>query len=131
MVPAATYRLSLNTPLAFPGGTPVRVTRQERYVVYRASNGLWYLGLRDWNQSLARFAAPQPVAGPFIRALPNGGLTGFRYFDSIGAAVTPNGTNESSVARLRVSTLSSVAASGVADTVRRDSADIALLRTGP
>jgi hypothetical protein len=131
MAPAASYRLSLNAPLALPGGTPIRVTRQERYVVYRASDGLWYLGLRDWSQSLGRFAAPQPVAGPFIRALSNSGLTGFRYFDSTGASVTPNGTNESSVARVRVSTLSSVASSGAADTVRRDSADIALLRTGP
>jgi hypothetical protein len=129
--PATAYRLSLNTPVAFSGGTPVRVTRQERYVVYRASDGFWYLGLRDWSQTLARFAAPQPIAGPFIRALPNGGLTGFRFFDSTGVAVTPNGTNESRIARLRVSTLSSVAFAGVADTVRRDSADIALLRTGP
>ena len=31
------------------GGTPLRVTRHERWVVYRASDGRWYLGLRDWN----------------------------------------------------------------------------------
>jgi prepilin-type N-terminal cleavage/methylation domain-containing protein len=130
MPPAATYSLSLNAPLAFSGGTPVRVTRQERYVVYRSS-GYWYLGLRDWSQSLARFAAPQPVAGPFIRSLPDGGITGFRYFDSTGAAVIPNGTNENSIARLRVSSLSSIATGIAADTVRRDSADVALLRTGP
>jgi prepilin-type N-terminal cleavage/methylation domain-containing protein len=127
---AATTRLVLDAPIDVGGGTPLRITRHERWVVYRASDGRWYVGLRDWSAATARFSAPQPVAGPFVRALRTGERTGFRYFDSLGVALVPDGTNEGAIARVRVIVLSSVAASGAIDTVRRDSADAALLRRG-
>ena len=112
------------------GGTPLRVTRHERWVFYRASDGRWYLGLRDWNTAAARFNTSQPVAGPFIRALRSGERTGLRFYDSLGNALVPDGTNEGSIARVRVTTLSSVAPSGAVDSVRRDSADAVLSRRG-
>ena len=101
----STYRLTLDAPAGAPGGTPVRVTRQERYVVYRASDGWWYLGNRAWSASTGTFAAPQPIAGPFLRSLASGAHTGFRYFDSLGVVVVPNGANERSIARVRVSSI--------------------------
>ncbi|HEV7990404.1 MAG TPA: hypothetical protein VGP25_01175 [Gemmatimonadaceae bacterium] len=124
------YRLTLDAAAGVPGGTPVRVTRHERYAVYRASDGWWYLGVRAWSATTASFTAPQPIAGPFLRSLPGGAITGFRYFDSIGAVVAPNGTNEQSIARVRVSSIARVPSLAGSDTLRRDSADVALARRG-
>ncbi|MEO8564192.1 MAG: hypothetical protein ABI601_19080 [bacterium] len=124
------YRLTLDAPVALPGATPVRVTRQERYAVYRASDGWWYLGLRAWSASTASFAAPQPIAGPFVRSLPSGAITGFRYFDSSGSPLVPDGTNERTIARVRVSSVALVPSLAGSDTLRRDSADVALVRSG-
>jgi hypothetical protein len=124
------YRLALDAPANAPGGTPVRVTRQERYVVYRASDGWWYLGARAWSATTGSFAAPQPIAGPFLRSRASGEITGFRYFDSLGAAVVPNGTNERAIARVRVSSIALVPSLAGTDSIRRDSADVALARSG-
>jgi hypothetical protein len=127
---APTTRLALDAPMDVGGGTPVRVTRHERWLFYRASDGRWYLGFRDWNAAGARFNATQPVAGPFVKALRSGERTGLRYYDASGNAVMPDGTNERGIARVRVTALSAVAAYGVADTIRRDSADAVLARRG-
>ena len=124
----ATYRLTLDTPIDASGATPLRLTRWERYVVYRASDGHSYLGIREWSASSARYLAPQPVAGPFLRALPSGERTGFRFYDSLGAPLALDGTNERSIARVRITALSAVPAWTTTDSVRRDSADVALVR---
>lgn len=124
------FRLTLDAPANAPGGAPVRVTRPERYVVYRASDGWWYLGARAWSMTTASFAAPQPIAGPFVRSLASGAMTGFRYFDSTGAALVPNGTNERAIARVRVTSLALVPSLAGTDSLRRDSADVALARNG-
>ena len=99
-------------------------------IVYRASDGWWYLGNRAWSAVSGTFAAPQPIAGPFLRSLGSGVRTGFRYFDSLGAVVVPNGANERSIARVRVSSIALVPSLAGTDSVRRDSADIALARNG-
>jgi hypothetical protein len=127
---AATTRLALDGAMDVGGGTPLRITRHERWLFYRASDGRWYLGFRDWNVAGARFNATQPVAGPFVKALRTGARTGFRFYDALGNALMPDGTNESSIARVRVTALSTIAAYGVVDTVRRDSADAVLARRG-
>jgi hypothetical protein len=126
---APTYRLLLDAPPDAPAGTPVRITRWERWVVYRAGDGRWYVGLRDYSPSTSRFLAAQPVAGPFLRAVRNGARTGFRYFDASGVPIDPNGTNEARIARVRITTLSVVSSFG-ADSVRHDSADAVLSRPG-
>jgi prepilin-type N-terminal cleavage/methylation domain-containing protein len=124
-----TYRLGLDQPPDAPAGTPVRITRWERWVVYRAGDGRWYVGIRDFSPATGRFLAAQPVAGPFVRAARDGVRTGFRYFDASGWEFVPDGTNERNIARVRVTTLSAVPASVAAD-VRRDSADAVLARAG-
>lgn len=126
----ATTRLTLDAPVDVGGGTPLRVTRHERWLFYRASDGRWYLGFRDWNVAGARFNATQPVAGPFVKTLRSGERTGFRFYDSLGNALIPDGSNEGGIARVRVTALSAVAAYGAVDTVRRDSADAVLARRG-
>lgn len=125
-----THRLTLSASLDMPGGTPLRVTRQERYVIYRASDGRYYLGARDWSLALAAFGAPQPIAGPFIRALPSGAYSGFSYFDSVGASIVPNGTNERDIVRVRVISFVALPTRSAADSVRRDSVDVALEASG-
>ena len=122
------YRLTLDAPAGAPGATPVRITRQERYVVYRASDGWWYLGNRAWSAATGTFAAPQPIAGPFVRSLASGVRTGFRFFDSLGVVVVPNGMNERSITRVRVNSVALVPSLAGSDSVRRDSADVALAR---
>jgi hypothetical protein len=124
------YRLALDAPADVPGGTPLRVTRQERYAVYKAGDGRWYLGIRAWSASTGSFAAPQPLAGPFVRSVPGGGITGFRYFDSAGAPLVPDGSNERAIARVRVSSIALVPSVSGTDSLRRDSADVALVRHG-
>ena len=76
--------------------------------MYRAGDGRWYAGIRDFSPAASRFLAAQPVAGPFLRAARGGVRTGFRYFDASGNALVPDGTNERSIARVRVTTLSVV-----------------------
>ena len=127
--PAPTVQLLLDAPADAPAGTPVRVTRWERWVVYRASDGRWYAGIRDFSPPTSRFLSAQPVAGPFLRAAGNGPRTGFRYFDAAGSDLVPDGTNERSIARVRVTTLS-VVRSTASDSVRLDSADAVLSRPG-
>ena len=127
--PGPAFALALDVPAGVPAATPVRVTRWERWVVYRAGDGRWHLGIRDWSASTSRFLAAQPVAGPFVRRTGNDERTGFRYFDASGVELVPDGTNERAIARVRITTLSPVL-SGAADVVRRDSADAVLSRRG-
>jgi len=127
---AVTTRLVLDASMDAGGGTPLRITRHERWLFYRASDGRWYLGFRDWNAAGARFNATQPVAGPFIKSLRSGERTGFRFYDAAGSTIVPVGTNEGRIARVRVITLTAVPAYGVADTIRRDSTDAVLARRG-
>ncbi|MEO5568306.1 MAG: hypothetical protein ABIR92_07425 [Gemmatimonadaceae bacterium] len=82
--------LGLASPLP-PPGTPIRVTRPWRYSLYRASDGAWYLGAKDWSSELGRFNTIQPVAGPFLSAATSGLRFGFA--DSLGAPI-PTGTME-------------------------------------
>jgi prepilin-type N-terminal cleavage/methylation domain-containing protein len=123
-----TVRLLLDAPAGVSAGTPVRITRWERWVVYRAGDGRWYVGLRDYSPATSRFLAAQPVAGPFLRAVRSGARTGFRYFDASGSPLDPDGTNEGRIARVRITALSVVPAAG-ADTVRTDSTDAVLSRS--
>jgi prepilin-type N-terminal cleavage/methylation domain-containing protein len=78
------------TALPLTAGAPYRVTRPARFSFYRASDGHWYLGLREWNTTSARFNQVQPVSGPYLApsAPPRRG-TRFVYFDSLGAAMPP------------------------------------------
>jgi prepilin-type N-terminal cleavage/methylation domain-containing protein len=77
--------LSVAPMPAAPIGLPVRVTRAMRYSLYRAADGDWYAGEREWNNALARFNSIQPIVGPF--SSPAAGGLAFRYADSSGAAL--------------------------------------------
>jgi hypothetical protein len=63
--------------------TVLRVTRPWRYSLYRASEGGWFLGAKEWNAAQSRFNTIQPVAGPVLP--PVAGGQRFRYIDSLGA----------------------------------------------
>ncbi|MEP6990242.1 MAG: hypothetical protein ABJA80_04865 [bacterium] len=108
-------------------GTPLRVTRQSRYGVYRASDGSWQLGFREWNDPAGAFSAPQPVAGPLVRRI--GSLrSGFRYFDSSGAELDPadGPVDVRRAARIRITMLSLLPTrERVQDSIRIDSVDVA------
>lgn len=71
---APAWRLVLAPP-AVPAtvavGAPVRVLRRRRYALYRAGDGLWYLGMREWEAG--GWQGVQPLAGPFD-ALGDGGM---------------------------------------------------------
>ena len=79
---AIALRLASAAP---PSASVVRVTRPWRYSLYRASDGGWYLGAKEWNPAASKFNTIQPVAGPLSSAT-NGGLR-FRYLDSLGVTL--------------------------------------------
>jgi len=81
-------------------GAPVRVTRPLRYSLYRAGDGAWYMGEKDWSTSAGRFNTIQPVSGPFLSAAA-GGLT-FTYFDSAGATMPTPVVDPGAIAVVRV-----------------------------
>ena len=74
--------IAIRIAVAAPVGSAIRFTRPSRFSLYRASDGAWYLGAKDWNTSLGRFNTIQPVAGPL--APPGSSGLRFRYLDSIG-----------------------------------------------
>jgi type II secretory pathway pseudopilin PulG len=123
-----TVQLVLGTLDTIETGSPIRVTRQTRYSIYRASDGTYQLGVREWNDSTHRFSAPQPVAGPLL--LRRGSRrSGFRYFDATGVELTASTgpIDVAAVARIRISAQSVLAVRGSAqDSVRVDSVDVAL-----
>ena len=79
--PRRSIGLRLLTPPP-PSSPVVHVTRPWRYSLYRASDGRWYLGAKEWKPALGRFNTIQPVAGPLVSASA-GGLR-FHYLDSLG-----------------------------------------------
>ena len=121
-------QLILATADTIDVGTPLRVTRQTRYSIYRASDGTHQLGIREWSDSAHRFSAPQPVAGPLL-SRSGGRRTGFRYFDASGVELTQGAgpIDVARVSRVRISVQSvvTVRAAGQ-DSVRVDSVDVAL-----
>lgn len=120
--------LTVGTMDTVPAGAPLRVTRQTRYTIYRAGNGTFQLGLREWNPNAQSFSAPQPVAGPLLR-MAGARRTGFRYHDRAGSEVVPlaGPIDVRQVARIRVTASARVMSRGAADdSVRTDSVDVAL-----
>jgi prepilin-type N-terminal cleavage/methylation domain-containing protein len=115
-------------------GAPLRVTRQTRYALYRAGNGTWQLGLREWNDSTQHFPAPQPIVGELLLASA-GRRSGLRYFTNGGVELTTASgpIDVSTVARIRLTALSILAVhERLQDSVRTDSVDVALLHAvGP
>ena len=83
-----------------PVGMPVRVTRPVRYSLYRGSDGLWYLGQRDWNTTTLRFNTVQPVSGPFLPPASKGLV--FQYVDAVGQAIASPVADTRSVSMIRV-----------------------------
>ncbi|HEX8946479.1 MAG TPA: hypothetical protein VF785_25305 [Gemmatimonadaceae bacterium] len=81
-------------------GTAVRVTRPLRYSLYRAGDGAWYLGEKEWNSAATRFNTIQPVSGPFLSAA-LGGLT-LAYLDSIGATIPAPVSDPRTIAAIRL-----------------------------
>jgi len=81
-------------------GTPVRITRSWRYSIYRASDGEWYLGAKEWNSGTLKFNTIQPVSGPFLSAAAQG--VAFRYFDSVGVAIASGSSETTRIAVIQV-----------------------------
>lgn len=75
--------------LSVPAGAPLRITRPLRLSFYRASDGRWYLGARDWNGAAGAFNGVQPVAGPLRAWSPDPGGSGLRftYHDRAGTSL--------------------------------------------
>lgn len=113
-----------------PAGAPLRITRSVRYAFYLSGDGSWQLGMREWIDATARFAAPQPVAGPFVMRHAES-RTGIRYFDDAGdeLALGPTGVDVARIARLRLTVLVAAGVRALAsDSIGRDSVDVALPR---
>ena len=121
------FRLTLsNSADTIPSGTPLRVTRPVRYAFYRSGGGTWQLGFREWTETIGTFSAPQPVAGPFVRA-GDERRSRFHYFGRAGEELT--GELADRIARVRIVTHSLASAREAGqDSVRSDSIDVALQR---
>jgi prepilin-type N-terminal cleavage/methylation domain-containing protein len=88
------------TSLASAVGMPIRITRPVRYSLYRASDGDWYVGQRDWNNATHRLNIIQPVAGPLLSAARHGLV--FTYFDTAGVPLTTPVADARSIAMIRI-----------------------------
>ena len=123
--------LDVPPPLTGALGFPVRLTRPMRYSLYRASDRLWYLGERDWNDLNFQFNIVQPVSGPFLSADATSPV--FQYLDSAGTALGTPVVDPRSIALIQVDlhgqTRGAVRALGSAAAIgpRRDSASILVL----
>lgn len=125
-------RLALADADTIPVGALLRVTRPVRYAFYRSGDGSWQLGMREWSDATQRFAAPQPIAGPFAQRRTGTLRTGFRYFDAAGDELlsSATGADVARIARIRVTAVALVPlASHGADSVQVDSADVATQRS--
>jgi hypothetical protein len=130
--PAAARRVTIAGHDTIRVGAPLRVTRPERYDFYKSADGSWQMGLRDWQDASGRFAPPQPIAGPFLLR-DSAARSGMRYFDANGLElpIGPSGANVDAIARVRVTVLGiDRSGGGARDSVRRDSVDVAVWRTG-
>ena len=93
----AAFFVSLQAPLSgeVHPGSPVRFVRRNRYSLYRASDGDWYLGYRRCNAIGPSICGTvQPVSGPYraySRDPTQSGLL-FEYFDRAGARVATSPT---------------------------------------
>ena len=97
ILPALALRFANPLP---PPAAVLRVTRPWRYSVYRASDGAWYLGAKEWNPTLGRFNTIQPVGGPFASG--SAGLR-FSYRDSAGSVVPAASPETNRIALIEVS----------------------------
>jgi prepilin-type N-terminal cleavage/methylation domain-containing protein len=88
------WTIPLREQLPVPAGTALRILRPLRLSVYRASDGRWYLGARDWNAATQRFNTIQPVAGPLSELR-------FAYADRFGGELAP-GAETSRIASVRI-----------------------------
>ena len=83
------FVVALTTPLGSDvrPGAAVRFIRRERYSLYRAGDGDWYLGYRRCNANGTSFCGTvQPVSGPYRAYNRDPRATGllFEYFDAAG-----------------------------------------------
>ena len=90
------WRLTISSPVptTVRRGAPVRISRVERFALYRSS-GEWMLGWTEWNPRTATWNVIQPVAGPLLPYAPVGRPSGVQltWLDSLGAvaAWSPGG----------------------------------------
>lgn len=109
-------RLTLSSHLSPAIGSLLRITRRTRYSLYKASDGLWYLGRKTHNG--ATWTVIQPAAGPFDKPLLHGLHLVVR--DSVGNELTSaTRTPRSVTLMLRASSawLRAPARAGVVDSV--------------
>jgi prepilin-type N-terminal cleavage/methylation domain-containing protein len=94
-----TLALAQSAPAGTSNGTPMRVTRQIRYSVYRAPDGQWYLGRREWSSLRGGFETIQPVSGPY------GSYGALRYFDETGQELPSGSPATDRIAKIAVALL--------------------------
>lgn len=98
--PRSAIVVHVASPLAAGAGSVIRITRTWRYSIYRASDGAWYLGAKEWNPAALRFNTIQPVSGPFVP--PSRAGAAFRYFNASGNPVTSGATDTRSIALIDI-----------------------------
>ena len=99
--PQPRHRLTLAAalPAGVVPGTPIRFARRVRWLHYRASDGRWYLGEREWDGTA--WTGTQPVAGPLRPPGARGGLA-MRALDSTGSALNGAAAATARVVRVDV-----------------------------
>ena len=107
--PRLRLTFGVESALAIPPGTPLRMTRPVRYSLYRSSDRLWYLGADEWAEG--RWSGVQPVSGPYPAYGRGAGGIRFEYLDASGAPITAP-VDPASVALIRLIVRAVAASSG-------------------
>ena len=88
--PVAVIRLDAALPTGVGAGSPVRIVRNGRWLIYRGTDRLWWLGYRRCPAGVC--GAPQPVAGPLEAPSGAGLLVGPGPDGTVDLVVTPLGS---------------------------------------
>lgn len=85
------WLIALREPITIPAGSTLRFTRPVRLSLYKALDGRWYLGAKDWSGDVGDFSSIQPIAGPLRPYSQGSGESGLRlrYHDATGVEMLP------------------------------------------
>jgi prepilin-type N-terminal cleavage/methylation domain-containing protein len=123
--PSYAFTLSPTQSATVSAGAAVRFFKKVHYSLYRATDGLWYLGYYDCRTSRVPVCnAIQPIAGPlrpYVSGQPEQAGVRFTYFDTLGNVTASRAAVSRISVLLQAQGTKTIQLAGGAPTTFRDS----------